>query len=114
MDSQLRLRCDGRWIRDELGRVRIFRGANVSGRSKLPPFLPFDNPAWFDQLAGWGWNTVRLLVMWEGLEPARTAYDDEYLAKVMALATAAGMAHRVGQCQVRRASRPDAPGSSVT
>jgi hypothetical protein len=57
MDSQLRLRCDGRFIRDELGRVRIFRGANVSGRSKLPPFLPFDDPASFDPLARWGWNT---------------------------------------------------------
>jgi hypothetical protein len=45
--------------------VRIFRGANVSGRSKLPPFVPFDDPACFDRLASWGWNAVRLLVMWE-------------------------------------------------
>ena len=90
MLQQLRLRCDGRWIRDELGRVRIFRGANVSGRSKHPPFLPFEDPAWFDQLAGWGWNAVRLLVMWEGLEPERTVYDDAYLGKLKALAMAAG------------------------
>ena len=90
MISQLRLRCDDRWIRDELGRVRIFRGANVSGRSKLPPFLPFDDPAWFDPLASWGWNTVRLLVMWEGLEPERGIYDDAYLAKMKSLAMAAG------------------------
>ena len=90
MISQLRLRCDDRWIRDELGRVRIFRGANVSGRSKLPPFLPFEDPAWFDPLATWGWNTVRLLVMWEGLEPERGVYDDAYLATLTSLATAAG------------------------
>jgi endoglycosylceramidase len=90
MVEQLRLHCDGRWIRDDLRRVRIFRGANVSGRSKLPPFLPFEDPAWFDQLAGWGWNAVRLLVIWEGLEPERGVYDDAYLAKLKALAIAAG------------------------
>jgi endoglycosylceramidase len=70
--------------------VRIFRGANVSGRSKLAPFLPFDDPAWFDRLASWGWNAVRLLVMWEGLEPERGIYDDAYLAQLKALAEAAG------------------------
>ena len=86
-----RFRCDDRWIRDELGRVRIFRGANVSGRSKLPPFLPFDDPACFDPLAEWGWNAVRLLVMWEALEPERGSYDDAYLARVeSAAAEAAG------------------------
>jgi endoglycosylceramidase len=37
-----------------------------------------------------GLEHVRLLVMWEGLEPARAAYDDEYLAKLKALAVAAG------------------------
>jgi endoglycosylceramidase len=88
--APLRLHCDNRWIRDELGRVRIFRGANVSGRSKLPPFLPFDDPAYFDPLARWGWNAVRLLVMWEALEPDRGVYDDAYLGKVIALAGAAG------------------------
>ena len=90
MLEPLHLHCDGRWIRDEQGRIRIFRGANVSGRSKLPPFLPFDDPAAFDPLARWGWNAVRLLVIWEALEPERGVYDDAYLAKVKALAMAAG------------------------
>ena len=70
--------------------MRIFRGANVSGRSKLAPFVPFDDPAWFDRLASWGWNAVRLLVMWEGLEPERGVYDDAYLDQLKALAVAAG------------------------
>ncbi len=88
--AQPQFRCDERWIRDDLGRVRIFRGANVSGRSKLAPFVPFDDPAWFDLLASWGWNAVRLLVIWEGLEPERGMYDDAYLARLTALAEAAG------------------------
>jgi endoglycosylceramidase len=89
MRARPRFRCDDHWIRDETGRVRIFRGANVSGCSKRPPFLPFDDPACFDRLAEWGWNTVRLLVMWEALEPERGVHDDAYLAQVKALAEAA-------------------------
>jgi len=88
--SQAQFRCDGRWIRDDLGRVRIFRGANVSGRSKVAPFLPFEDPSRFDTLASWGWNAVRLLVMWEGLEPERGVYDDAYLDALRVLAEAAG------------------------
>jgi len=82
--------CDERWIRDAHGRVRIFRGANVSGRAKLPPFLALDDPKWFDLLASWGWNAIRLLVTWEGIEPERGRFDRDYLARVRALAEAAG------------------------
>lgn len=85
-----RFGCDERWIRDEHGRIRIFRGANVSGRAKLPPFLPFEDPKWFDILADWGWNAVRLLVLWEGVMPERGVIDHGYLARVRALADAAG------------------------
>jgi endoglycosylceramidase len=85
-----RFHCQDDWIRDEHHRIRIFRGANVSGRAKLPPFLPFDDPAAFDPLAAWGWNAVRLLVLWEAIEPQRGVIDREYLARVRALAEAAG------------------------
>jgi endoglycosylceramidase len=85
-----RFHCRDGWIRDEHGRIRMFRGANVSGRAKLPPFLPFDDPAAFDRLAQWGWNAVRLLVMWEGVAPERGVVDESYLARVRALAEAAG------------------------
>jgi endoglycosylceramidase len=82
--------CDGRWIRDRNGRVRIFRGANVSGRSKLPPFLPFDDPSHLDRLVDWGFNIVRLLVIWEALEPERGALDQAYLQRYLDLVDACG------------------------
>jgi endoglycosylceramidase len=84
------LHTDGGFLRDEAGRVVLLRGANVSGRSKTPPFLPFDDPKWFDALAQWGMNAIRLLVTWEAIEPERGTYDDRYLAKIGALARAAG------------------------
>lgn len=84
------LTCDGTNLRDRLGRLRLLRGANVSGRCKAPPFLPFDDPTWFDVLADWGMNVVRLLVMWEAIEPERGHYDHGYLARVAQLVRAAG------------------------
>lgn len=84
------LHCEGGWIRDELGRVRLLRGANVSGRSKQPPFLPFEDPSLFDPLVDWGMNAIRLLVMWEAIEPERGTIDYGYLDRVRALARAAG------------------------
>lgn len=84
------LHCDGGWLRDDSGRIVLLRGANVSGRSKTPPFLPFDDPTWFDTLAGWGMNAIRLLVTWEAIEPERGTYDRAYLATIAGLARAAG------------------------
>ena len=85
-----RFHCRDGWIRDEHDRIRIFRGANVSGRAKLPPFLALEDPAALDPLVAWGWNAVRLLVLWEGVQPQRGAIDDGYVARVRALAEAAG------------------------
>ena len=40
--SSLRLTVDGTRLLDELGREVILRGVNADGRSKFPPFIPFD------------------------------------------------------------------------
>ena len=84
------LSCHGRFLRDEQDRVRIFRGANVSGRSKLPPFVPLRDPAQLDPLAGWGFNVIRLLLTWEGLEPRRGELDEGYLETMANIAEEAG------------------------
>lgn len=69
--------------------MRLFRGVNLSGRSKSPPFLPFDDPAPLDQLRAWGFNVLRLLVIWEALEPERGRVDESYLAAVSRVVDAA-------------------------
>ncbi len=76
---------DHRFIRDHAGRVRIFHGVNLSGRSKMPPFLPLTDPAPLDTLQAWGFNIVRLLVMWEALEPERGLVDEVYMRSVSTL-----------------------------
>ncbi len=77
MEREFRTK-DG-FIVDAQGRVRIFHGANVSGRAKSPPFLPLDDPSRLDPLRDWGWNLVRLVLQWEAAEPEPGKYDDAYL-----------------------------------
>ncbi len=76
------------WIFDAQGRVRIFHGANVSGRSKQPPFVALENPHLLDPLRDWGWNLVRLVLQWEAVEPEPGEYDDAYIAAMTDLARA--------------------------
>lgn len=73
---------------DRQGRYASFRGVNFAGRTKRWPYLPVDispdtddfdrdfsmalsalQPE-FDRIRDLGWNVVRLLVLWKGLEPA--------------------------------------------
>ena len=61
----------------------------MSGRAKAPPFVPLEDPAKLDPLVHWGWNAVRLLVVWEGVSPERGRIDHEYVARMRALAEAA-------------------------
>jgi endoglycosylceramidase len=76
------------WIIDAHGRARIFHGANVSGRAKLPPFLALKEPDLLDPLRAWGWNLVRLVIPWEAVEPEPGKYDDAYLTAMTDLARA--------------------------
>jgi len=87
----------GRFV-DGMGREVILRGVNAGGRSKLPPFLPFDPEpdfdtaleAYADSVASLGFNVVRLLIIYEAAEPVRGEYDQRYLEKYDAMVRAFG------------------------
>ncbi|HEX8714854.1 MAG TPA: cellulase family glycosylhydrolase, partial [Solirubrobacteraceae bacterium] len=73
----------GNFLRDADGRALILRGANVSGKNKLPPYFDFQGPSDFARLrTDWGMNAVRFLVLWSALEPQPGQYDDAYLDAV--------------------------------
>ena len=77
-----RVTAHGRYFRDAHGRARLFRGVNLSGRSKQPPFVPFDDPRDMAPLRDMGFNAIRLLVIWEAVEPQRGFIDREYLQRL--------------------------------
>ncbi|MBI5503028.1 MAG: cellulase family glycosylhydrolase [Deltaproteobacteria bacterium] len=104
----LRVTVNGRRVLDALGREVLLRGVNAGGRSKFDPFFPFpfaesgrpeqagDPPfaealeTYTARVAEWGLDVVRLTFSWEGLEPTRGAWDDEYLGRYAAMAESFG------------------------
>ncbi|MDB5971020.1 MAG: endoglycoceramidase [Hydrocarboniphaga sp.] len=73
----------GRWITDAQGRVVTLHGINMV--YKRPPYAPDaigfdDDDAAF--LAGEGYNTVRLGIIYKALEPTPGVYDDAYLDRI--------------------------------
>lgn len=77
------LRIQGQWFVDEYGRKVILRGINFSDRSKRPPFTPEVPYEDIDRLKEWGFNSVRFLVIWEGLEPEKGVFSPDYLGRIM-------------------------------
>jgi endoglycosylceramidase len=78
----------GRWITDAKGRVVILHGVNMV--YKRPPYYPaaggFDaNDAGF--LKRNGFNTVRLGLIYMGVEPQPGVYDEAYLDQIAATET---------------------------
>ena len=73
------LHPDGRWLKDDFGRVVIVHGLQVA--HKTAPYYP--PPASFTDADGqnlddWGFNAVRLAWFWAGLEPTRGSFDTAY------------------------------------
>ncbi|KAI5805693.1 glycoside hydrolase superfamily [Geopyxis carbonaria] len=93
---------------DRHSRTLLLRGLNVSAGSKLPsPCPPPSSPSfytlpptytqhpfpaaasarhWFTQMRSWGVNIVRLVIVWEALEPLELGtYDMEYIEHIRAI-----------------------------
>jgi len=85
------------YFKDEHGRYVYFHGVNVSGSTKLPattdpisyvgkPFPLDEADANFQRLKSAGFNVLRLLVIWEAIEPYGSGqYDEDYLDYIQAI-----------------------------
>lgn len=76
------LASSGRWITDAKGRVVILHGINMV--AKRPPYQPAAlgfGPDDAKFLARNGFNTVRLGLIYAGVEPQPGAYDGDYIER---------------------------------
>ena len=105
-----RLEVDRTYLRDEHGRYVFFHGVNASCSTKVPVKLdettglptyigrPFPLDRARQELArlrDMGLDSIRLLVMWEAVEPeARGKYDQAYLDYIRSMVQIAGE-HRI-------------------
>ncbi len=113
------VRGENGWFVDEAGRRLLLRGCNLGGDCKVPyrprnelaplaDFHDFEKASFvgrplpeseaaehLDRLTRWGFNVVRLLVTWEGLEPSGPGRYDEayfdYIERIVALASERGL-----------------------
>ena len=89
---------NSRLMQDAAGRSVIFHGVNVV--YKVAPYIPqretFDSQlsltdVELDDLVKWGFNFVRLGVMWEAVERTPDTFNETYLDEVE------GLINRLGQ-----------------
>lgn len=104
--SKLLVDVEGTRFVDTYGRQVILRGVNLGGDSKLPypdggtdhpgdfadhtavsfvgrPFPAEETDEHLGRIAGWGFNTLRLLVTWEAVEHAGPGqYDEAFIESI--------------------------------
>lgn len=70
-------------IVDASGRTLVLRGANVAGAQKLPPHIASFTKDDYARLRDvYGFDSMRFILTWSAVEPAKGAYDDHYLDQV--------------------------------
>ncbi len=67
---------------DNYGRQVILNGINVVNKSKEDNYLYEGGPEFYSKLKSWGFNCVRFIIIWDGLEPKPGIYDEGYLQKI--------------------------------
>lgn len=89
-----RIKIRGKWFVDDLDRVITFRGTNaVMKESPWVPNLKYNDMTNLTQvlnLKKWGFNVVRLGLMWSGVMPAKDAINHTYLDEMASIVDTLG------------------------
>ena len=64
---------------DPQGRTLTLHGINVVNKNKEAKYLGHITPEEFAKFKSWGFNVVRLGIIWDGLEPEPGVYNEDYL-----------------------------------
>ncbi|XP_078663338.1 endoglycoceramidase-like [Branchiostoma floridae x Branchiostoma belcheri] len=78
--SRIHVHPDNHWLLDRSGRVRIFHGINAVQKGFPWYPAPVLNQSRLDELQSWGFNAIRLGMMWAGAEPQEGRYNHTYMS----------------------------------
>lgn len=78
----MKIHTDGKKLVDESGHHIIFNGINLVCKEKTSGYLGDYDERLFKKLSEWGFNLVRLGIIWDGIEPHPLQYDDNYINEI--------------------------------
>jgi endoglycosylceramidase len=73
---------EGQKFVDTNGRQIIFSGINFISKNSNEKYMPLQNQETFEDFNKWGFNCIRLGIIWDGLEPEPGKYNEEYLLEI--------------------------------
>ncbi|MBN2310269.1 MAG: cellulase family glycosylhydrolase [Candidatus Hydrogenedentes bacterium] len=73
---------DGRRFVDPEGRTLTLHGVNIEDKNRAHNYQSWHGPEDFARMRGWGFNCIRLIIIWDGVEPEPGQFDEAYLAEV--------------------------------
>ncbi len=80
--SAPRLQIRGSRFVDLQGRHVLLHGINVVNKNRHEGYIVDEGPGLYARLRDWGFNVIRLGVIWDGLEPEPGAYNEAYLKRL--------------------------------
>ncbi len=67
---------------DPQGRQVLLSGINFISKNPAEKYIPPQGVETFQQFKSWGFNCIRLGIIWDGLEPEPGKYNEDYLAEI--------------------------------
>ncbi|MCM4172387.1 hypothetical protein DHD32_12910 [Arenibacter sp. TNZ] len=73
---------NGSYFVDNNGRQVILNGINIVSKNKEEGYIFQSGPELYENLAKWGVNCIRFIIIWDRLEPEPGVYNEEYLKEI--------------------------------
>jgi len=76
------VQVEGQNFIDSDGRQILFSGINFISKNPQENYIPAQGKETFKQFKNWGFNCIRLGIIWDGLEPEPGKYNEKYLKEI--------------------------------